>query len=329
MRKGLIFMSAFVVSFMVVYSWYYYHNIQWLSNGYVANADTIKHSLVLPHPYQPSMDKNIIYTAGIISALDKSKTDFTIGAKSIFSNILNDQIYTSYNGTYSAQSVDKISEETEKKFPKHPPLKFENIKDGEKMLFAYVFRKVELPEAFLDNGNKGMNFGKKNVRAIRFNGLGNTGDARFYVSKNGKQFAMYIPISKDDELYWFHKDSLQSISDAWRDMQELLIPDQLHLLSQGQEVLMPELDLFLEKTYTHDEMQSFFSLNPNDFKLTDNRIKLKTATSGHTGAGKDIAANTHYEFGPSSFFCLKRRSASFPYLGILLHNPEILEGTGK
>ena len=327
MRKGLIFMSAFVVSFIVVYSWYYYRNIQWSSDGYVANADTIKHSIVVPNPYQPSLQKNIIYSAGIISALNKSKIEYTIGAKNIFSNVLNDGICTLYSGTYSAAAVDKLGEETAGKFPRHPPLKFENIKDGEKMLFAYVYRNIELPPAFLEN-NKGISFGSKKVRSIMYNGLGNTANTRFYMSKDGKEYALCIPVSKDEDAYWFHKDSLQSISDAWLDMKELLTTDHVHVITQGQEVLIPELDLFLEKTYTHDEMQSFFSLTPNDYKLVDDRIKLKTTTSGHVG-NKEIAAVNHYEFGPSSFFCIRRKSASFPYIGILLHNPDILVQSAK
>ncbi len=328
MRRALIYMSAFVVSFMLMYSWYYYKNLRWLSSGYVANADTLKHTIMAPQPYQPSIEKNIIYSAGLISAMNKAKLEFTIGAKSIFDTIINEQYYSTYKGMYSPGALDKVSEETARKFPKHPPLSIQGIKDGEPMIFAYTFRNIELPSAFLEN-IKGIKFGNKTIRAICYNGLGEAGKTKFYFNPKTKQYALVIPIDNNEELFWYHSDTLQDIADAWKNLNSFCIQENMHVLSQGQEVVMPALDLFLEKTYKEDEMKQYFTLSDYVSKLTDDRIKLKTSAGGHTNGPKDIAANTQYIFGPSSFFCLKRKNSTFPYLGIILHNPEFLVETGR
>jgi hypothetical protein len=329
MRKALTYLIAFVVSFMVFYSWYYYHNQRWLGMGYVANADTLRTTTMQPQPYIPSLKKNIVYSAGMLAAMAKAKISYSIGAGDAFKDVLNPNVSVTYSGPYSLEAIDELSRELVAKFPKHPPLDVQKVKKGDKILFSYVFRNVELPGAFMEYG-KGMELGGKKIRAIRFTGQGDAAGSQFFLNREGRSFAFRIPINNEEEAYWFSKDSLQDVATAWLAIKNICITPNIHPISQGEETLFPELDLFLEKTYTPDEFASFFSPSVNDFKLIDDRLKLKIGALGHTlGSRGNVQARKQYIFGPSSFFCVKRKASAFPYIGIILHNGDIFSAYGK
>ena len=333
MRKALIFLIAFVCSFMVIYTVYYYkHQDRWLNTGYVANADTLRSTSMRPNPFQPSLQKNIVYSAGIITAMENGKIEFTIGAADIFKNILNPKISTVYAGPYSPAAQEALSSEVLKKDPTLENVKINNIKDGHKLLFAYLFRNLELPPCFTQFA-KGMKFGNKEVPAFHGFGPETPADgARFFISKDGRTYGYRMDIANnnnDEEAFWFHKDSLQDIASAWRAAETMMIPENKHALTEGEETVFPMIDMFLEKTYTADEMESYFSLTKNDFKNIVDRIKLKTTMNTRHGNDKNTKAKTQYLFGPSSFFCIKRKSSKFPYVGIIVHNPDIFAEYGK
>lgn len=328
MRKALIYLAAFSVSFIVIYSIYYYANVPRLSGGFVANADTLSRTIVRPHPYEGSMGKNVIYSAAMIAAMEHSGMDFQAGSKEVFRTIVDSNVFSWYSGPYSQAAVDKVSQDIQSKFPNHPPLKIQNVQPGQKMLFAYLFRNAELPAGFSDY-TPGMDFKGEKVRAIRFGGTDKSG-ATLYMGRNNSVYVLKIPVDYNEEVYWLHTDSLQDVTDAWKTAQAIINSGHVHALTLEEEIIFPEIDIFLEKTYSPEEFHTFFSVPHPELKHIEDRIKVKlTAPASPFGNKRRAQPKQQFAFGPSSFCCIKRNKEQFPYFGMILHNADVLLAHGK
>src|ERR1700679_1759771 len=117
-----------MVSFMTIYSVYYYTQIKKLDASIVALAKDLPHT-VFGKADWTSKDKNMIWFEGISQSMSLSHKD-----TGQFPAFVPDEHFASLNAAYTKENLEKFYEELVTKYPNHPPIQFDSIKDGEKVL---------------------------------------------------------------------------------------------------------------------------------------------------------------------------------------------------
>src|SRR6185312_14727363 len=115
MKKMFIFFAAFWVSFMTIYSVYYYKVEGKLDESIVADVKDLPHT-VMGLPGLNDSDKNMIYTQGISQVIPALSGDSTHSLSAV-----PDTDFVSFNGTYTKDHIEKFYEGLVTKFTHHPP----------------------------------------------------------------------------------------------------------------------------------------------------------------------------------------------------------------
>lgn len=328
MKKALIFLSAFVVSFVIIYSVYYYSRpaqLRYLDHGFTAQADTLKHTLMRPHPYEPSATKNLVYSAGILHALQNGNIAVTAANAKEDSNIINNDFVVTYTGKYNEAALSKMNTELKNKFPNHPPLELKGISEGKDLLFAYVFRNAFFPEGFRESA-EGMKFAGKNVKAITYNAAETNKNVQLFTSADKKSYVLKIVLENNEEAVWVFAPDMQDVVSGFKKAQNMIQEGILQPITT-EEITVPVLDFYLVNEYTNQQLTDYFSPQKNDFGFIQERLKIKTSAEqvrNMFGRRKKDVKESPYKFSEHSFFYLKRKDATFPYFGIVLHNADML-----
>ncbi len=325
-RKILLYVVGFMVSLLIIYSSYYYRNHRYTVGGFVADADTTHHILMRPHPYEPSGDNSLIYSAGIINALSNAKIPMQAAAQQEFRKLMPESCFTGGAGVWSEAMEEKSDRDVMSKFRGHPPLQFSGLKTGERLLFSYVYRNVELPQGF-ETIESDLDFAGAKVRYIRYRRdqaeQGAKDPVSVYISEDKKVYALKVLLYEGDEAWYYHADGLVDIVNSWKACQKMIRLGHPAVLDKNFFLLVPELDMFLTKTYTPAELAEWFQPQRTDFKRIEDRIKLKVSAQANKGAGKpDISKGLF--FNRTCLFALVKKNSAFPYLAVLMNHPELL-----
>src|SRR6185503_15277893 len=110
MKKMFIFFAAFWVSFMTIYSIYYYKVESKLDESIVAEAKDLPNTVIGFAELKDS-DKNMIYTEGISQVIPALSIDSTQSLSAV-----PDTDFVSFNGTYTKDHLEKFYEGLVTKF---------------------------------------------------------------------------------------------------------------------------------------------------------------------------------------------------------------------
>ena len=322
-RKIMIFVSTFMVSFIIIYSSYYYKNTRLIGGGYICDADTCKSLIMNPHPYQPS-DKNIIYSAGIINTLLKNKIEIHSAAAIDFKNLMEENAFSQYLGKFNDKALDGINEDVQYKFPQHPPLQFPKIKEGNQLLFSYVFKNLKLPN-YLGIADNDFDFKGKKIKFIQyFPSYDKKQSGHLYRTKDSGNYLFTLNLEDGSTAYWYTAIGTPDMITAWKDGQYLIQNSVPLNLMPNEYVLFPEIDLSVIKHYTKDELNTYFAPSANNFDYIEDRIKLKTSADP-VSKKSTIDPKTSVIMNKKCFFALKTKQGVFPYIALMINNPEILK----
>src|SRR5687768_215265 len=113
LNKALIFVSAFVVSSLIIYKFYYYNKVRSLSVGIVASAAQLPNTTFSPMMPKHFSAQSYTGNAGLLAAAGGSaKSDFDMAPKENF---------LSGNGIMGKEFLDELNIGISEKFPNHPP----------------------------------------------------------------------------------------------------------------------------------------------------------------------------------------------------------------
>ena len=174
MRKPLIYLTSFVISFMIIYTIYYYKNIPYQTSSMSADASELKHTIISACPVVQLNDEelNIVFTPGFKSASLN------------FSSLAPDSFSFSYSGPVNMHILDSLDGRITNKIPHHPPLTFQELKEGQEICFSYLFRRLKMPKAFIEPQDK-----------IRFKGILYRSLAYQFAKDNNISFLIMLLIS--------------------------------------------------------------------------------------------------------------------------------------
>src|SRR5438128_2461925 len=113
MRKALIFVGAFIVSTIVIYSVWYYSQMGKYQGGIVVTAEELPNTVIADQKKAEKPNKNFILFTGLQQALQSP----ALSAEECFPD--SNRILT--NNSYSLDLEEKLNVEISRKFPGHPP----------------------------------------------------------------------------------------------------------------------------------------------------------------------------------------------------------------
>jgi len=326
MRKLYIFFIAFWVSFMTIYSIYYYKVKNKLDQSVVAMAKDLPHTVFGFEAVNDS-DKNMIFTEGLTQVIPSSSK----GYDSLVSPV-PDADFVSFNGTYTKQHLEKFYEGLVTKFQNHPPLEFKNLKDSAKLLLSYFFENVRLPDGFRVSASP-VDFHGKKVRALQYHHqyTSDTGYVSFYKNDQDQEYVLKVKINDGkEELIMSSCQGCGSWQIAKAKSDSLIKSTPRYYITNKESVLVPELDFNIAK----DLDKNAIPTNPDysGYSLTEERIKFKISPPKEGGP---IEANKAYNT-PGNFVMkgnvlvyIREVGKKTPYCLIYIKHPEILKPAAK
>jgi hypothetical protein len=301
MQKILVFVCAFVVSSIVIYSVYYYSKVGKLTSGVVATANELPKTIFSPIQPKHFSDSNYMGNAGLLAALDSTAHNSDFDAVPAANNL-------SENGIYNDAFIDKINLDISNKFPNHPPIGFRNLKEGDKILFNYFFKNIMLPADFY-NYDQGLSYNQKHFRAIVY--MPDSASNTKVFARNNNVELLYAPIENGTEAIIFSKNSLGSEIPA-------TYMQKLDSISTKQAVIIPEIDFNIIKYWKPEE--AYFIPNAKDYKQLEDRKKLKLSVSNNNSPLPKTAASLQ----PPFYMYLYKNGAAKPYFMLYIANEELL-----
>ncbi len=323
MRKMFIFFVAFWVSFMTIYSIYYYKVQSKLDESIVANVKDLPHTVMGLADAKDS-DKNMIYTEGVSQVIPALSPDtmHLIGS-------IPDTDFVSFNGTYTKEHLEKFYEGLVTKFTHHPPISFSNLKDGQRLLLSYYFENIRLPDGFRVS-DKNINYRGHNIRALQYYLTPNTdtGTIFFYKNDQTHEFAVKVKFNNGkDELVMYNDPSSQNWKYA-KTAADALMGNKASkcVLTKTQSVLIPEIDFNIVKDYDKEYVKN----NPllSGFDLVENRIKFKISPpkgGGPLEVNNSYNTATNFTMDGNVLYYIRQTDKLNPYCVIYVTNPEILK----
>jgi hypothetical protein len=308
LRKILIFLSAFCISFMVIYSVYYYSRASRLQSGLVMDAADLRHTQLENILHQSDTGQNIIYIPAVRQAL---------GAPL---GIPGDN-FVGMQGTYSRNFIEKIDEAILHHFPNHPPIDFPGLQNGDSVLFSYYFQQLMMPRNFfwLDNWES---FAGKHVRSLilrpeikdtilKVSLLDGGSYKRITFNTGNGVEANYITDGAEE---YFQKYLLDNIPEN----------DSITIwnIPAKTAILLPDIDFYFERHFKPGDTTVSF-MKGHTFKAIDERLKAKTTV--REKAPVEYNGNLIRPAGPVLFYLRNTQVKDKPvYFAMLIRNPEVL-----
>ncbi|MGZ5244562.1 MAG: hypothetical protein ACXWDO_11900 [Bacteroidia bacterium] len=300
LNKALIFVSAFVVSSLIIYQVYYYSKIKSLSSGIIATAAELpgtKLSPILPKHFS---DTSYMGNAGLLAAIgDTTQSSFAFAPT---------ENYLSGNGVFNKAFLDEMNIGISNKFPNHPPIGFNNLQQGDKILFSYLFKNVILPLGFSPFEGS-INVNGKHFRALLYMG-GKDSGVKVNVTGN-KVNKVFIPLDNGNQELVISKTNIATES---QDSSKHFI----HNLPLTQNIVFPEIDFNIIKYWKAEEAE--FIPNAKDYKHLEERVKLKLSTRTDKGE----LSKTQAELKPPFYIYLYKTGSAKPYFGLYIANTELM-----
>jgi hypothetical protein len=327
MNKSTIFFLAFMISFMTIYSVYYYGQRKKLDQSVVALAKDLPHTVV-GAASMADKDKNMIYTRGIAQIELGIKSD----SPQFLSNV-PDENFVFFRSKNVKDSLEKFYEGLVTKFQNHPPIEFKDVKDGDRVLLSYYFQNIRLPGGFRVSASP-VDFHGTPVKALQYHPSKNNNDTNvaFYKNELTKEYAIKVKMDagkKELVIYSTSNDSgwMHNYKSAGA-----LISNETYKYkpAQDESVLFPDLDFSVVKDYTKEEQKSNAVFNP--FTLVEERIKFKVSAPKEGGPLEaDSKYNTakNYQINGASVLYYIKESGHNPFCIIDVKNTEILKRLKK
>jgi len=326
MRKLFIFFIAFWVSFMTIYSIYYYKVKSKLDSSVVAMAKDLPNTVFGFESVQDS-GKNMIFTEGlsqVIPSLSKNYDSLLLPVP--------DTAFVSFNGPYTRDHIEKFYEGLVTKFQNHPPIEFKNLKDGNRLLLSYFFENVHLPDGFRVS-ESAVDFRGKKVRALQYHHqyISDTGYVSFYKNDASREYALKVKVNDGkDELMMYSCETCDSWLQAKAEADSLTRKSTKYVPANNESVLIPELDFNIVKDFDKSETQS----NPvfNNYSLAEERIKFKISAPKEGGpleANKSYNTPVNFIMNGNVLVYIKEAGKKSPYCIIYIKHPEILKPAAK
>lgn len=294
LNKALIFVSAFVVSSLVIYQVYYYNKVKSLSSGIVATAAELPGTQIDPFIPKHFSGSSYMGNAGLLAALGQAtQSSFAEAPK---------ENYLSGNGVYSKAFLDEINIGISNKFPNHPPIGFPAA-EGDKVLFSYLFKNIVLPAEFTNTTN-GIKIDGKHFRAIQYMA---GKDSNVSISMNGEEInAINVKLNKNTETLIISKTQQGQFTK----------PTSTSNIKTA--VTFPEIDFNIIKYWKAEE--AGFVPHAKDYKHLEERLKLKLSTV-HKEAVENKAA---VEIKPPFYIYLYKSGEEKPYFMLYIADTELL-----
>ena len=318
MRKLYIFFIAFWVSFMTIYSIYYYKIKNKLDQSVVAMAKDLPHTVFGFEGLKDS-DKNMIFIQGLTQVIPSSSN----GYDSFLSSV-PDADFVSFNGTYTKEHLEKFYEGLVTKFQNHPPLEFKNIKDNDKLLLSYFFENVRLPDGFRVSASP-LDFHEKKVRTLQYHHqyTSDTGYISFYKNDLSHEYVLRVKINDGkEELIMSSCQDCTSWQNAKAKSDLLMLSGTRYYTGNKESVLIPELDFNIAK-----DDQAY-----NGYSLAEERIKFKISPPKEGGpieANKSFNTPTNFVMNGNVLVYIREVEKKAPYCIVYIKHPEILKPAAK
>lgn len=317
MKKALIYLSAFCVSFLTIYSIYYYSKVFKMQQALVVEAGQLKNTTIGSGRAAFITEGNAIYTSGVVKAihLNRPSDSVTIGTEA---NHIPDKYFVGGEGVYGIQLLNSYDSAAFVKYKNHPPIDFNNMVKGDSLVFSYLFQQLMLPKGFY-SAEEWINFGDKEVRALLFrkykkNGLQN---GRFY-QKDG-QMLLTCLLRDSQQVVWYSNTNAGNIITDYAEAEAFMKPENEVLLDDSTALLLPDVDFFIQKSYKPEELTADH-LPIAHKKLVQERMKLKT-----TAPVKDPQEwnGDKIYFKAPMLFYIKNPKDSLPYFALLARDSEL------
>jgi hypothetical protein len=311
---------------MVIYSFYYYKNFKYLGGGYVADADTTQRINVIPHPYLPETNKSISYDGGLVYALVQANIPFMAGGQSNFKSIMDERTIINFIGKYNQKNTEKIDSLLFGKFRKHPPLQFTKLKENDNFIFSYLFKNISLEAPDYQINNRNYDFDGKSVKFINYS-PSKYQNGHLYQSSDSTEKLFNIHTADSTTIvswYQYPKGGASDIVSLYKRSQTIRKNKEIGLVYDKDEVLVPEIDLFLVKTYTPEAAQKYFNNSFSDYQKIEARVKIKTTAPTNQEPAFDNGKKK-YIFSAPCLFTITKKGEKFPYYALLLNNAEVLK----
>jgi len=288
----------------------------------VANAKDLPHTVVSEID-KNSTDKNMLWTKGINQVLP-----FQIDTDNVLTNV-PDEHFVSYNLPYNKANLENFYEGLVTKFPNHPPIEFNELKDNEKLLLSYFFYNIRLPNGFRVSASS-VDFHGTQVKSLQYRPQGRSDSSltTFYKNDTTHEYAFKIIInggkeelvmySAANESFW--KDTYKNATSFISGLSHKYKP------AKDESVLVPEIDFSIVKDYSFDERKNLPELH--DYSLAEERIKLKIsapATGGPMEVNHKYDTPKNYALNGNLLVYIKEVKSAEPYCIINVKHPEILK----
>jgi len=311
-----------MASFMTIYSVYYYTQIRKLDQSVVANVKDLKSTILgLPVTVDDSY-KNYIITQGLSQVLGElSMSDLGV------SPVPNDH-FAAYNGPKTKDNLEKFYEGLVTKFPNHPPIDFDTVKEGEKIAMSYFFYNMRFPEGFRVSARL-IDFKGEKVRSLQYHPKkADTSLVTVYKNDKTSEYALRIKLNGGTEEAVIY--SKPGFDDTWvgclnQAATFITQTENRYTPASDESVLIPELDVSLVK----DQNAAYFEAHPKlrGYALAEERIKIKMSAPKEGGPMEvDERFNTPKNIILNGNILMYIRDIKKgPYCVIRLKNPEILK----
>lgn len=324
MRKMFIFFAAFWVSFMTIYSVYYYKVSSKLDESIVAMAKDLPNTII-GNASSIDSDKNMIYSEGISQVIPGLLKDSTS-----FLSPVPDTFFVSFNNTYSKAHIEKFYEGLVSRFINHPPIAFKNLKENERLLLSYFFENVHLPDGFRVS-EKTIEFKGKNIRALQYHphNSSDTAHVSFYKNdQNHGEFALKVKINDgNEELVMYSNPSCYQWANAELMAMKLTgNPAYRYLPGNDQSVLIPEIDFNIVKDF--DKVKDYSNPELNNYNLVEERTKFKISppkSGGPLEVNESFNTVNNFIMNGRVLYYIVEKGKIKPYFIMYVTNPEILK----
>jgi archaellum component FlaF (FlaF/FlaG flagellin family) len=245
MKKTSIFIITFLVSFLTIYSVYYYTQIRKLDQSVVAMAIDLPNT-VYGKADSGQSDKNMIWTRGVNQIINSKDSVQELGN-------IPDEHFVAFNNAKNKDNLEKFYENLVSKYQNHPPLPFDDVKDGEKIMLSYFFYNVRLPQGFRVSATT-VDFHGTKVKSLQYHILRkkDTGTVTFYRNDSTKEYAFRILLNGGTEEAVIYNSTANNSWDSAFHAARLITSSNQYKYSPGQDesILFPELDFNIIKDYS-------------------------------------------------------------------------------
>ncbi|RYD81337.1 MAG: hypothetical protein EOP53_06620 [Sphingobacteriales bacterium] len=306
MRKALIFVCAFAVSSLVIYSVYYYGRINKLTSGIVAFASELPKTAFSPKYPKHFSDTSYIGNAGLSSAINDSlSTDFSLPPT---------ENYLTGNGIYNKAFLEEMNIGISNKFPNHPPIGFGNLQEGDKVLFSYFFKNVILPKSFFPAVNT-IDVDGKHFRALAYMPEKKEESIAFAMGENNTR--IYIPIDNSSQYFIISKHKFDFNNGNFIDKNGFIL-DPMNVAANQKSIIFPEIDFNIIKYWKPED--AYFIPNAKQYKQLEERAKIKLTSINR----EPVLPKNAIELKPPFYMYLYKKGTQKPYFALYIAGTELL-----